>query len=192
MKTEYEVRILNINIIEMINKAKELGAVKIGRYYQKRYVYDFNPPQKGHWIRLRSNGEETTLSIKEVESIEIDGTKELEIKVSDFETTNEFLEELGYFHRTFQENFRIEFTMDDVNLDFDIWPMIPPYLEIEGKNEIAVWSAIKKLGISKEQTTTDNVDIVYNKKYNIDLDKFKSLQFSQKEQDFISILEKEF
>lgn len=75
MKTEYEVRMLNIDVKEMLKKAKEKVAIIIGQFHQKRYVYDFTPIQKGSWIRLRSNGEKTTLAIKEIKSLKIDGTK---------------------------------------------------------------------------------------------------------------------
>ena len=66
MRTEYEVRKLNISFDEMIHRLESLGAKKIGAYHQKRYVYDFIPAQKGRWIRLRSNGKISTLTIKEI------------------------------------------------------------------------------------------------------------------------------
>ena len=39
MKTEYEIRILEIDKEEMIKKLENLGAKKIGEYNQKRYVH---------------------------------------------------------------------------------------------------------------------------------------------------------
>ena len=45
MKTEYEVRVLEINQDEMIKKIEELGATKKGTFDQKRYVYDLKPVQ---------------------------------------------------------------------------------------------------------------------------------------------------
>ena len=109
MKTEYETRILEINKEELIKKLEDLKATKIADYHQKRYIYDFNPVIKGKWLRLRDTGKETTLTIKEIKNDTIDGTKELEIKVSDFETTNLILEELGYIHRSYQENKRTRY-----------------------------------------------------------------------------------
>ena len=53
MKTEYEARILEIDKESFIKKLEEIGAVKVADYYQKRYIYDFNPAIKGKWIRLR-------------------------------------------------------------------------------------------------------------------------------------------
>ena len=130
MQTEYEVRKLEVFFDEVIQKLERIGAKKVGVYHQKRYVYDFIPVQKGRWIRLRSNGKVTTLTVKEVKSLRVDGTKELEIVVSNFDDTNEILMKLGYIPRTFQENFRIEYTLGGVNFDLDKWPMIPPHLEI--------------------------------------------------------------
>ncbi len=191
MKTEYEVRMLNIDVKEMLKKAKEKGAIKIGQFHQKRYVYDFTPIQKGSWIRLRSNGKKTTLAIKEIKSLKIDGTKEIEIEVSDFETTNSILKKLGYNYRTYQENYRIELKIDNVILDFDKWPLIPPYLEIEGKRESDIKIVMEKLGINAKQVTTLDVNSIYKEQHNINLDEIKSLCFNEEEKNFIMSIEGE-
>ena len=93
---EYEVKILEINKDEIQNKLKNLNATLIENSFQKRYVYDFKPIEPNKWIRLRTNGKKSTLTLKNIESSNIDGTKEREIEVSDFEMTNEILRELGY------------------------------------------------------------------------------------------------
>lgn len=186
MKTEYEVRKLDVSFDEVIQKLERIGAKKVGVYHQKRYVYDFIPVQKGRWIRLRSNGKVTTLTIKEVKSLRVDGTKELEIVVSNFDDANEILMKLGYIPRTFQENFRIEYTLDGVNFDLDKWPMIPPHLEIEGKSEEDVIKVMKLLGWSVDDMTAQDIDTVYSKIYGIDLDSIKMLKFSESESKFIN------
>ena len=65
MHKEYECTILEIDT-KFISKLENMGAKKIGEYFQKRYVYDFNPINENKWIRLRTNGIKTTLAIKEV------------------------------------------------------------------------------------------------------------------------------
>lgn len=40
MKTEYELRVLEIEPKSIINRLEELGANKIGDFEQKRYVYN--------------------------------------------------------------------------------------------------------------------------------------------------------
>lgn len=185
MQVEYEVRRLEISFDEMINKLDLLGATKIGVFHQKRYVYDFIPAQKGRWIRLRTNGEETTLTIKEIQSSEIDGTKELEIVVSDFDKTNDILNKLGYKARTFQENFRIEYMLNGVKIDLDKWPMIPTYMEIEGNSEKDVHLMMKTLGLEKKDVTTKDVDSIYKDCYGIALDDIKILKFDETEKQYI-------
>lgn len=185
MKTEYEVRKLEISLDKMIQKVEALGATLVGIYHQKRFVYDFIPAQKGRWIRLRSNGTETTLTIKEINSSKIDGTKELEVIVSNFDDANEILKKLGYLPRTFQENFRIEYTLDGVNFDLDKWPLIPPYLEVEGDSEKSVIDMLNRLGISESDVTTMDVDTLYNSEYDIQLDTIKNLSFNREEMQII-------
>ena len=106
-KIEYELRVLEINKKEIQRKLKELNATLIEEVFQKRYVYDLKPAVPDKWIRLRTNGSKTTLTIKNIKASTIDGTSETEIEVSDFQTTNEILNELGYIARGKQENKRI-------------------------------------------------------------------------------------
>jgi len=49
------------------------------------------------------------LTIKEIISDSIDGTKEIEVEVSDFEDTNLILEKMGYKFKSYQENKRTSF-----------------------------------------------------------------------------------
>lgn len=174
---EYEVRVLEINIEEIKNKLKKLNAELVEDVFQKRYVYDFNPVEPNKWIRLRTNGTKTTLTIKQVESSNIDGTKEMEIIVSDFDTTNEILKELGYTPRSLQENKRIKYNLNGVEIDIDSWPGIPTYLEIEGSSEKEVYDTLELLGIPKEKATSLDVQSIYIEIYGIDVDKEPNLSF---------------
>ena len=176
MNTEYEVRILEIDKASFINKLEKLGAEKVGDFFQKRYVYDFNPVVKGKWIRLRTNGDESTLTIKNIVSPLIDGTKEIEIAVSDFDKCNYILNELGYKARSYQENKRVRYIFDGVEIDIDTWPMLPTYVEIEGKSEEEVMTVVKKLGYNEDKITTLDVDSIY-KKYGYNLNVIDELKF---------------
>lgn len=176
MKIEYEIRVLEINEEKLIKKLYELGATKVGEYSQKRYVYDLKPVSPNKWIRLRTNGRKTTLTYKNVEANKIDGTKELEIEVSDFDETNEFLEILGFQNRGYQENKRIQYRLNGVEIDIDTWPLIPTYVEIEGEDEASVLEMLNLLELNKEKITTLDVQSVY-KQYGIDIQKIKELRF---------------
>lgn len=176
---EYEIRVLEIDVEKIKAKLNELGATLVEDVFQKRYVYDFNPVLPNKWIRLRTNGKVTTLTIKEVESKKIDGTKELEIEVNDFDSTNEILRELGYTPRGIQENKRIKYNLNGVEVDIDTWPKIPTYLEIEGKSEEEVYDTLKLLGIPKEKSTSLDVQKIYTDIYNISLEDQKILSFDK-------------
>ncbi len=176
-RIEYEVRVLEINKDEIINKLEELNATLVEDVFQKRYVYDFKPAIPGKWIRLRTNGKVTTLTIKNVEATTIDGTKEIEIEVSDFETTNEMLNELGYIPKGKQENKRIKYNLNGVEVDIDSWPHIPTYLEIEGHSEEEVLKTLDLLGIERDKATALDVQSIYKEVYGIDLTKTPNLSF---------------
>ena len=177
MKTEYEIRVLEINKEEIINKLKKLGATKKGEFKQKRYVYDLVPKQEGKWIRLRTNGRITTLTYKNIISNTIDGTKEIELEVEDFEKANELLEKMGFKNRNYQENKRIQYILDNVEIDIDTWPMIPTYLEIEASNEKEIYNMIGRLKLNNSKITSLNCDDIYRQIYNIDISKIGKLKF---------------
>ena len=157
METEYEVRVLDIDVNKLIVKLEELGATRIGEYFQRRYVYDFNPKIDGKWIRLRTNGEYTTLAIKSrPNETKIGELFELEEKVEDFEKTHMILTELGYTPTAYQENKRLIYRLDDVEFDIDSWPMIPTYVEIEGKNEEVVNKYINLLELNNNKLSYES------------------------------------
>ncbi len=179
METEYEVRVLDIDVDNLLKKLEELGAVKKGEYFQRRYVYDFKPKLEGKWIRLRTNGENTTLTIKDIrDDKSISGTLELEEKVEDFDKTHLILKELGYEAKAYQENKRITYVLEDIELDIDSWSLIPTYLEIEGKNEEAVKKYIELLGLKDYTITSEGVTKIYAR-YHIDIDSYKELKFEE-------------
>ena len=68
MNTEYEVRVLEINHDEMVKKLEKLGAEFKFSSLQQRYVYDVKPVNPNKWIRLRTNGVKSTITIKDLES----------------------------------------------------------------------------------------------------------------------------
>ena len=93
MNIEYELKILEIDLEKIRARLLKLGAEPLWRKSFRRYVYDMHPPQTEKWIRLRTDGNHTTLTCKHIlDPLAIDGVKEWEFEVSDFDTANEFLE----------------------------------------------------------------------------------------------------
>ncbi len=177
MDTEFEERVLEVDKEDIIKKLEKLNAVKVGDFRQRRYVYDFHPKRENEWIRLRTDGNRTTLTYKNVEKNTIDGTKELEIEVSSFDKTNELLEILGYRRRAYQENYRTRYLVEGVEIDIDSWPLIPTYLELESDNIEKIKKIEKKLDIDEELITNLNCNSIYKEIYNIDIDNIEELKF---------------
>jgi adenylate cyclase class 2 len=176
METEFEVKILDIDVDKIRETLGKIGAKKICIRNMRRYTYDFPDKDPNKWIRLRDDGEKVMLTIKEIHNEKIDGTKETEIVVNDFEVTHEIMNKLGYEFKNYQENKRESYLLDGVNIEIDFWPKISPYLEIEGKNAEEVESTVKKLGFSMKQTSTANTFVIFEK-HGIDLLKTKVLKF---------------
>ena len=59
----------------------------------------------------------------------------------------------------------------------DSWPLIPPYLEIEGKSKSDIEEIERLLEIDKSKVTYLNCSDVYKEIYGIDISKIKELKF---------------
>ena len=163
MKSEIECRALEVDVKDLLNKLKANNARFVGDWLQVRNCYDFNPVRENSWIRLRTNGKETTLTIKEVQGDKVGDTKESEIVVSDFNITDEILNKLGYYARSKQMNRRIRYILDGVEVDIDFWPQIPAFVEFEASSENDIYSVCEKLGIEKSRLVAFGVEEVYNR-----------------------------
>jgi len=173
---EYEGKILEIDVDKVKKNLELAGAKFLGEFLQRRYVFDTIPYDQNKWIRLRTNGEKTTLAVKEISNDSIEGTHEWEVVVSDFNVTFEILKKIGVSPNRYEENKRVDYLLDSCSVSIDSWPEIPTYLEIEGENKEAVEACAKKLKLEVYELTGLNTKGVY-KKYGIDLDKLKELKF---------------
>jgi adenylate cyclase class 2 len=178
MNTEYEIRILNIDVDKVINNLLEMGATKVGEYNQRRYVYDLVKGNSDKFIRVRDNGEKVTITYKDKTIRTISGTKELEMKIEDFDKANELLNILGYNNGHYVENKRITYKLEDAEVDIDTYPDIPTYMEIEGKDEETVRKYIDKLELNEYEQTCDSLVKVY-KRYGIDITDKHDLVFKE-------------
>ena len=176
--TEIEGKILNIKPGQVRTKLKKLGAKKVEDYDYKRYVFDVIPASSNAWVRLRTDGKSSSLTVKEINNDSTTGTEEWEVEVSDFDTTLVLLQKVGLTPRGYQENRRELFLLNGVEVCIDEWPGIPPYLEIEGKSVEEIEEVATKLGYKAGQLIGDNTDKVYAQ-YGINLKEKAELRFSQ-------------
>ena len=145
------------------------------------------------WIRLRQTGNQVTLTVKHIlenpntteglQQYGLSSINETELDVESIELARKFLETLGFYHRNYQEKKRISYVYESMSLEIEIdsWPLIPPYIEIEGKTEEEIYSFAKLLGYSVDDIKIANTSAVYEM-YGINIYDYKELKFDQKEE----------
>ncbi|MCL5782086.1 MAG: class IV adenylate cyclase [Patescibacteria group bacterium] len=166
---EYEVKFLDIDVAEMEKKLIDIGAKKVGEYPYQSCSFDFpgfTLDKQAAWVRLRDEGDRVMLAYKQRLGVKSskgddDGMKEVEVQVSDFNKTKEFLLSIGMVVKFEQEKKRVRWTKDNVEFDFDTWPKLNTYMEIEAKSEEELWKAVDMLGLSKENAKRCSATQVY-------------------------------
>ncbi|MGY2029828.1 class IV adenylate cyclase [Nocardia gipuzkoensis] len=176
MPIEHEAKILDIDPETIEQHIVGKGGRRLGERFMRRYVYDITPGDESKWIRLRDNGNGTTLAVKQITSDAIDGTHEVEVSVDDFAATNALLELLGFTAKSYQETKRVSFELDGAQLELDTWPRIPPYLEIEAATKDEVVRIAGLLGFAEADLTGENTIKIYAR-HGIDLNTVRELRF---------------
>ena len=167
MKNEIEAKFVNIDIDEMRHKLNTLGAtLQQSLRDMKRVTIDTPAMQaKNAFLRVRDEGDKTTMTYKQFDALSLDGVKEIEVEVSDFDTTVALLAEVGLLHSSLQESRRETWLLDNVEIVIDEWPWLNPYIEIEGPDETSVIAAAQKLGFSWSEAIFGDVMVAYRVQY---------------------------
>lgn len=169
---EIEIKFLDINPEFIKQKLVSLGAKKVGDFHYRRIVMDypdFRLDKQCSWVRLRDEGDKVTLTFKQRlgtgdmrnNLTGDDGMYERETIVEDFEATHEILLKIGLIEKMYQENKRTRYILNDVEFDIDTWPLLKPYLEIEGKDWDTVNEAARKLGFDPKDGKRFSTNQIY-------------------------------
>lgn len=163
MKHEYEAKFLAIDVDALQAKLTNLGATQtFPRTLLTRKIFENDALDGGQWIRLRDEGTRSTLTLKHVtDATRIDGTTEIETEVTDLHAMAEILRGLGLREVRYQENYREEWRLGEVAFDFDTWPDLPTFIEIEGPDEASVRQAAALLDLDYAEARFGSVDEIY-------------------------------
>lgn len=171
---EVETKILNVDEGKIISKLAELGARKV--LDTKLSVNWFWPKgskegQTGWYLRIRtySNGEsEVTWKGKS----EVLGAsrkhKEINFLISEPKKLTDLFVELGLEKYAYQEKYRKSWVKEDWRFDFDQYPEMPAYLEIEGRDEEHIQRAIVLLDLQGNKTSAEGERVLIQKEYGLD------------------------
>ncbi len=141
------------------------------RTLHRRRVYDTPDMalnQRLAWLRVRDEGNRTTLSYKRRLSQDVGGVEECEIVVSDWAQTCALLEALGYRVKAEQENWRTTWLHSGgAQATLDEWPWLQPFLEIEAQTAQAVYHAAHTLDLGVHLATAGTAEAAYLRAYNL-------------------------
>ncbi len=186
---EIEIKFLEVDVVFLEQKLHEIGAEKVGDFFYKRILFDFPDyrlDKTGQYIRLRDEGDKTTLTHKKQKNFishEVT-TKDVvilenEIIVSDFENTRKMLNDIGMIEDQYQENRRTRYVFDGVEIDIDSWPKIPTYLEIEGKTQEKVNEVATLLGFDLNDAVRYSAGAIYDRHYGIKMHEYSKVTFEE-------------
>lgn len=173
MRTEYEATFPNTEKEHIRQRLQACGAQLCKpEYLQIRCVFDLPEGQEisGGWLRLRHEGDRILLTLKVITGQSIEGQKEFELQVNDFQQAEELLRLLGCRKRAYQESKRELWRLNGVDVTIDTWPFLPPFVEVEGSSEQAVREVCALLDLSYEEAILGSIDTLYARHYHISPD----------------------
>lgn len=171
MKTEIEVKFVDVDIEDIRERLKKAGAVleQPMRNMRRALIEEEHHAAENMFIRIRDEGDKVTLCLKKktksLEESTIDSTYEVETTIGDFDIAVELFKVAGWHYTTYQESRRETWMLNDVEVVIDEWPWINPYIEIEGESEEAVRKAANDLGFDWDTAMFGSVDVIYTRDY---------------------------
>ncbi|WP_405809280.1 class IV adenylate cyclase [Streptomyces sp. NBC_00210] len=183
MKHEYEAKFLSVDVDDIQSKLTALGAtLTFPRTLLTRKIFENDALDNGQWVRLRDEGTRSTLTLKQVtDSTTIDGTTEIETEVTDLHAMADILRRLGLREVRYQENYREEWRLGEVAFDFDTWPDLPTFVEVEGPDEASVRQAAALLDLDYAEARFGSVDEIYKSEAGRDILAEPTLLFADAE-----------
>ncbi len=157
-EAEKEVKILEIDQQVVKQKLEALGAQVIFDGMMDATFYDYPDSaleHKDQLLRLRKEGDETELVFKQKKYMDnYRDNQEISVKVEDYEKMKKIFETIGLHPTKVTRKHRIEYKLDKVKIAIDTYHdhmrHIPTFMEIEGKEEAAIFKYAKTLGFSEK------------------------------------------
>ena len=172
MNTEFEATFIDVNIDDLRKKLIAMNAKLIRpETLMKRVIFYTPIRMKNSWLRVRDEGDRITMSLKQIlGNNKIEEQKEIELKINNFDEGVNFLKALDAKQKAYHETKRESWEYRGVEIDFDTWPGLDTFIEIEGDSEEAVKGVVADLGLDFSQAIFGSADIIYKKKLNIPVD----------------------
>lgn len=167
---EIEVRFLEVDVDDLEKRLKTLGTKKLSDSILEEWLF-VRPEwkERNGRLRIRKGPDKVEVAYKETTQNTSKGNKEIEFEIDTIEKALEFVEKMGLTNPRHQQKRRISYLLNDVSIDIDFWPQIPPYVEIEADSLDKIEEAAKKLGFDMKEVCTLDAFQVIKQIYKIDL-----------------------
>jgi adenylate cyclase, class 2 len=167
MQSEIEAKFVNVDHDVIRGRLETAGAELLQHMRTMRRAIIETAAMRANngFVRVRDEGDRTTLTYKQFESLSVDGAKEMEVTVSDYETTVALCVAIGLEPSSYQESKRETWRMGDVEIMLDVWPWLDPYIEIEGASVESVKAAASTLGFEWGDAVFGDVMAAYRLQY---------------------------
>lgn len=176
MKLEHELKFLFPVREIIIDKILSSGGKKTeDEHLLRRCIFYIPDEPRDRFIRVRDEGNCVTLTYKQRSAT---GVYEIEETVESFENTVELLKRMNMLYASYQENYRESYTLDEAQITFDTWPGIPPFLEVEARDEQHLEYTVRVLELDIQQGVVGTVDEVYQR-FGINILGLPELTFQQ-------------
>lgn len=167
MKPEIEAKFVRLNHDDIRQKLNKIGA-KCEHPMRKLRRVTIDTPEmkaKNAFVRIRHQGDITTITYKQFDKLSLSGAKEIEIIVNDYEAAIALFTAAGLTNQSHQESRRETWKLGDVEIVLDEWPWLDQYIEIEGPDEQSVQGLAAKLELDWEKAVFGDVMAAYRVQY---------------------------
>lgn len=167
MNAEIEAKFLDIDHDQIRDKLRILGAEceQPMRLMRRVTIDNADMKSKDAFVRVRDEGHRVTMTYKQFDTLSVDGAKEIEIIVSDFDKAVQLLAAAGLPHGSFQESKRETWCYGDVEIVLDEWPWLKPYIEIESHSEAILREIAIELDLDWNDAVFGDVMVAYRAEY---------------------------
>lgn len=180
MQTEFEVKFLGIDPVHLESMILiQWWVLEQADTLLRRVV--FAGVTSNEFIRVRDEWSKVTMTYKNVMSNTIDGVKELNVIVGNFENAVLLLECAGLIKNAYQESRRTIYILDGCEICIDRWPGISVYCEIEWPTKHLVEWVAQKLWLDLGTSFGGPVNAIYEQELwfvSWELETIKELTFA--------------
>lgn len=184
---EVEVRFREVDVGTLEKRLLELGFEDTGEdFFKETILFDHDLRWVAErrtltrFVRVRTTRGGALVTYKRHrQDINTPEAREVEFEVDDPEAARELLEAVGLRAYRTQEKRRHTFSKGDLKAEFDTWPKVPTYLELEGPDEEQLKALVEDLDLRWTDVTWENAGNLIEKYYGLMVSRMSKYAFDE-------------